>query len=138
MIKTGNLVLRRYADNKLFIVMDATSEHTTAYDFQGSCHKIPLESINDHYASYSCLDEAIGSLPDSVLDIQYGGDHYKKLGKYQPWDVLKAWLTAEEFRGFMKGTAIAYLAREREKGEDLDIEKASHTLQALIEFWRKS
>lgn len=71
---------------------------------------------------------------ESVLTIQKGGDHYKKLGAYQPWEVLKAWLTPEEFRGYMKGTAIAYLARERDKGGLLDIEKATHTLQGLIEL----
>ena len=31
----------------------------------------------------------------------------------------------------MKGTAIAYLARERAKGQDIDILKAIHTLQGL-------
>lgn len=132
------MILRRSTDNKLFIVTGATEEYINACDFQGGYHNIPVEVIIDKYVAYGCLDEAIGSLPepsaDTVLDIQYGGDHYKKLGKYQPWDVLKAWLTAEEFRGFMKGTAIAYLAREKEKGGDLDIQKATHTLQAFLEF----
>ena len=72
--------------------------------------------------------------PESVLNGQEGGDHYKKLGDYQPWEVLKRWLKAEEFHGYMKGTAIAYLARERDKGGLLDIKKAIHTLQALIEL----
>lgn len=72
--------------------------------------------------------------PVSALDIQEGGDHYKKLGDYQPWEVLKRWLTPEEFRGYMKGTAIAYLARERDKGGMLDIRKAAHTLQGLAEM----
>lgn len=71
---------------------------------------------------------------DSHLNTQHGGDHYKKLGDYQPWLVLKSWLTPEEFRGYMKGSAIAYLAREKDKGGNLDIEKAIHTLQALLEL----
>ncbi len=70
----------------------------------------------------------------SVLDIQEGGDHYKKLGAYRPWEVLRRWLTPEEFRGYMKGTAIAYLAREQDKGGMLDIRKAGHTLQGLVEL----
>ncbi|WP_242629800.1 DUF3310 domain-containing protein [Xanthomonas oryzae] len=49
----------------------------------------------------------------SALEHQVGGNHYSKLGDYQPWEVLRRWLTPEEFRGYMKGTAIAYLARER-------------------------
>ena len=70
----------------------------------------------------------------SALDTQVGGDHYKKLGAYQPWEVLHHWLTPEEFRGYMKGTAIAYLARERDKGGMVDISKAGHTLEGLVEL----
>lgn len=68
-----------------------------------------------------------------VLDIQIGGDHYKKMGHHQPWEVLATWMTPEELRGYMKGTVIAYLARERDKGGDLDIEKVQHT----IELWQQ-
>jgi len=71
---------------------------------------------------------------DSVLTAQVGGDHYRALGEYQPWLVLKHWLTPEEFRGFMKGTAIVYLAREQNKNGDEDIEKALHTLAGLMEM----
>jgi len=70
----------------------------------------------------------------SALDTQDGGDHYKNMGAYQPWEVLRRWLTPEEFRGYMKGTAIAYLAREQDKGGMLDIKKAGHTLQGLVEL----
>lgn len=70
----------------------------------------------------------------SHLNTQHGGNHYKKLGNYQPWQVCQAWLTPEEFRGYMKASAIAYLAREKDKGGDLDIDKAIHTLQALREM----
>ena len=47
---------------------------------------------------------------------------------------MRRWLTPEEFRGYMKGTAIAYLAREQDKGGMLDIKKAGHTLQGLVEL----
>lgn len=65
----------------------------------------------------------------SVLDSQVGGDHYKKLGIYQPWMVAAACMTAAELRGYMKGTVLAYLMREGDKGADLDIEKIAHTIQ---------
>ena len=70
----------------------------------------------------------------SALDIQEGGDHYKKLGQYQPWAVLHKWLTPEELKGFAKGTVIAYLAREEDKGGRIDIKKAMHTLQIYLEL----
>lgn len=66
-------------------------------------------------------------------DRQVAGDHYHRLGDHQPWNVLKAWLTEEEFRGYMKGTAIVYLARERSKGGDTDVAKAHHYLQKMVE-----
>ena len=65
----------------------------------------------------------------NALSIQVGGDHYKKLGQYQPWQVCAACMTPAELRGYMKGTVIAYLMREQDKGGDLDIKKAAHTIQ---------
>ena len=64
---------------------------------------------------------------------QIGGTHYKDMGDYQPWDVLQHWLTPEEYRGYQKGVAIAYLARERAKGGDQDLRKALHHLQKMVE-----
>jgi hypothetical protein len=55
------------------------------------------------------------------------------MGDFQPWDVLQHWLTPEEYRGYQKGVAIAYLARERQKGGNQDIRKAAHHLQRLVE-----
>ncbi len=92
-----------------------TSEVATIFEVDGE----PLQTVAEHL---------------SALDVQEGGDHYKKLGAYQPWEVLRHWLTPEEFRGYMKGTAIAYLARERDKGGMVDISKAGHTLQGLVEL----
>jgi len=65
----------------------------------------------------------------SVLNSQVGGGHYKKLGQYQPWQVAAACMTPAELRGYMKGTVLAYLMREADKGGDIDIEKAQHTIQ---------
>lgn len=66
-------------------------------------------------------------------ETQVGGDHYRSMGDFQPWDVLQHWLTPEEYRGYQKGVAIAYLARERQKGGIEDIAKAAHHLQKLVE-----
>ena len=79
-------------------------------------------------------DAAKNTPPPGAIGRQVDGDHYLEMGDYQPWHVLQHWLTAEEFRGYMKGTAIAYLARERAKGKDKDIDKAAHTLKAFLEI----
>lgn len=60
---------------------------------------------------------------------QVGGDHYERLD-LQPLDVMKTWFTPEEYRGFLKGNVVKYLARK--KGED-DLKKALHYLQLLVE-----
>ena len=59
---------------------------------------------------------------------QVGGDHYTKL-EIQPWEAMQAWLTPEEFRGFLKGNVIKYLARTKNPKDDLL--KAQHYLEKL-------
>lgn len=118
---------------QIYAVMESDAEVTT-YIQEG---QISPNICRTDYLEELFIIEGVFKKPSkstSVLDIQEGGDHYKKMGDYQPWEVLKAWLTPEEFRGYMKGTAIAYLARERDKGGTLDIKKATHTLQGLIEL----
>ena len=66
-------------------------------------------------------------------NIQVGGNHYVKM-KIQPWEAMRAWLTPEEYRGYHKGVVIAYLAREADKGKDLDIGKSSHHLLELVDY----
>lgn len=73
--------------------------------------------------------------PVSALDGQVGGSHYKDM-EVQPWQAMEAWLTPEEYRGYHKGVAIGYLAREQQKGGMQDIEKAIHHLQRLVEIER--
>lgn len=70
----------------------------------------------------------------SELGKQVGGDHYKKMGIYQPWIVLSKWLTDEELKGGMKSVVIPYLAREADKGGREDLKKAHHTLGIYLEL----
>ena len=83
-----------------------------------------------------------GGAPGTVLggsfggpraqDRQVGGDHYTRL-EVQPWQAMQAWMSTEEFRGFLRGNAIKYLARAGSKGPVReDLEKARHYLDALI------
>lgn len=74
-----------------------------------------------------------GAEPSGALAEQVGGSHYRDMS-VQPWQAMEAWLTPEEYRGYHKGVAIAYLARERQKGGTQDIKKAIHHLQRLVEW----
>ena len=110
----------------VFVVSGSNSEET---QYQGASGRGTVKT-----SEVAAIFEVDAPETLSALDIQEGGNHYKKLGAYQPWEVLRRWLTPEEFRGYMKGTAIAYLAREQDKGCMLDIKKAGHTLQGLVEL----
>jgi len=65
-------------------------------------------------------------------DLQVGGDHYKNMG-VQPWKAMESWMTPEEFRCFLKGNSIKYLARCNSKGGVEDVKKARHYIDKLVE-----
>ena len=67
-------------------------------------------------------------------EYQVGGSHY--LDKdIQPWDAMEAWMTEEQFKGFLIGNVIKYIARFQDKGGSLDLEKAHQYLDKLREMW---
>ena len=68
----------------------------------------------------------------SAMDVQIGGDHYKKL-KIQPMEYSMA-----NNLDACQHTAIKYVTRFRDKGGVADLEKAKHVIDMLIEFEQKS
>ena len=67
----------------------------------------------------------------SANDIQHGGSHYKDMA-IQPWAVMEAVLTPQEFVGFLKGNIIKYSLRQGKK-DSPDADKARHYMQKLSE-----
>lgn len=67
-------------------------------------------------------------------DRQVGGGHYKAM-PVQPWTVMEAVLTTEEFIGFLKGNIIKYAMRQGLKDSD-DAGKMYHYQQKLAEIMR--
>jgi hypothetical protein len=63
-----------------------------------------------------------------VNDIQVGGDHYKKYGDLQPWDIWTLW-NLNPFQAAI----LKYVVRYRDKEGVKDLEKAKHFLDKLIE-----
>lgn len=64
---------------------------------------------------------------------RYGGDT-----EYECIKVLKAWLNADEYRGFLKGNAIKYLCRLGKKDEAVkEIQKAKWYLDKLEESYKE-
>lgn len=71
-------------------------------------------------------------------DTQVDGNHYKTMGM-QPWDVMQAVLTEEEFVGFLKGNIIKYSMRDGKKiGAEKDGEKAFHYKAKLSEVKKEN
>lgn len=75
-------------------------------------------------------DDSIGNRNDASSR-QIGGAHYQK--GVEPWDAMKAWLSDEEFEGYLRGNVIKYIARYKDKNGMEDLLKCEHYLQKLIE-----
>lgn len=58
---------------------------------------------------------------------QIGGEHYLKA--IQPWDYIVA-----NDLGFLEGNIVKYITRYKEKGGVVDLQKAKHYLEKLIEL----
>jgi hypothetical protein len=71
-----------------------------------------------------------GTIPTRAT--QVGGDHYRSKA-IQPWDAMESWMSPEQFKGFLRGNAIKYLARCDDKGGIEDIKKAEHYLAKILE-----
>lgn len=65
-------------------------------------------------------------MPQSALDTQEGGTHYKGM-KIQPVEFV----TANKI-GFIEGSVIKYVCRHRNKNGAEDIKKAIHFLNLLL------
>lgn len=87
----------------------------------------------------SCVDRAnfqpkempIQMIEKSALQVQEGGDHYKKLS-IQPVEYIHA-----NSLGFCEGSVVKYVTRWRDKGGVKDLEKARHFIDLLIELEAK-
>ena len=67
--------------------------------------------------------------------MQVGGSHYKDM-PVQPWTIMEAILTPEEFIGFLKGNIIKYSMRQGRKDSD-DAGKCQHYIKKLEEVLSK-
>jgi hypothetical protein len=64
----------------------------------------------------------------TALDVQVGGDHYKKL-KIQPIEYIHA-----NQLPYCEANVIKYISRWRDKGGIKDLEKVKHYVDLLIEL----
>ena len=67
----------------------------------------------------------------SALNIQEGGDHYKKL-KIQPIEFIDA-----NGLDFLQGNVVKYITRHKDKNGSADVRKALHYCQLILELQYK-
>ena len=124
-------------DERVWAYIMKNRQTVTAQDIALNCDitEVEAEGYLSRISSPNWRQEVsvVTNKSSSALDNQVGGAHYKDMA-VQPWQALEAWLTPEEYRGYQKGVAISYLARERSKGGMQDIQKAIHHLQRLVEM----
>ena len=72
------------------------------------------------------------SAPQSALDVQVAGNHYKDLA-IQPVEYIHA-----NGIGYFEGNVIKYVSRWRNKNGIKDLEKAKHYIELLIELETKN
>lgn len=97
-----------------------------SYDVKSACDNIRLIVVVEQ------LDGSEQKTPDSALDKQVGGGHYKSM-KIQPVDFI----TANNI-GYVEGNIIKYVCRYKNKNGVEDLKKAQHYLQMLIEQEEKT
>jgi hypothetical protein len=68
--------------------------------------------------------------------MQVGGTHYVSM-PVQPWEVMEAVMTREEFIGFLKGNIIKYSMRQGKKEDSDDVGKLQHYMAKLkqVQSW---
>ena len=70
-------------------------------------------------------------------EVNHPGHYGGADNPYETIKVLEAWLTPEEFAGFLKGNALKYLSRHRQKGGDEDLRKAQWYQDRLVRFQQR-
>ena len=69
----------------------------------------------------------------TIDQIQVGGDYDKNQAGIQPLSVIESLMSPDQFKGFLRGNVIKYIARCDKKGGAEDLKKARHYLDKLIE-----
>ena len=102
---------------------DGVAANAGCYEMRGTDDHIPM------WRPYSGSKSV--ELHNKDYPPQIGGNHYDKY-QIKPIAALKDWLSEEEYRGYLRGNAIKYQIRYRDKGGAEDLQKAKWYLNELI------
>lgn len=68
-----------------------------------------------------------------VNDLVNSPQHYQSASGIECIDAIKAQMSEEEYRGYLRGNVVKYLWRYQQKGGKQSLEKARWYLNKLIE-----
>lgn len=103
---------------------------TVTGDHSGPCVSTKPDGLDDSLATP--ITEATGAHRQESVDhpSHYGGDTV-----YETIKVLEAWLTPEQFEGFLLGNYIKYVSRLGKKGDPVeDAKKALWYLNRYLAY----
>ena len=93
----------------------------------------PKRGTENIYKEMQKVKENIDNINKNVDNVNHPA-HYKGRGGIECIDAIAASMTQEEFQGYLKGTAEAYLWRYKNKGRAKeDLEKAKWYINKLID-----
>ena len=96
-----------------------------AYKLVAADKKLEWPALTDPVPEVQLELPGVAAKP---LDVQVGGDHYKKLA-IQPIEYIHA-----NKLGFAEGNVVKYVTRWRDKNGIKDLEKARHYIDLLIQL----
>jgi hypothetical protein len=76
------------------------------------------------------MSDTLRDLSAPQPDLVNAPPHYRQ-GGIECIDAIRAALTPEEFRGYLKGNSMKYVWREKHKGGDQDLKKAAWYLNRV-------
>ena len=95
-----------------------------------SVREVPIDEVQGNLMAHMLCERV--EKPEAVNHpLHYGGDT-----TYECIKVLKAWMSADEYRGFLRGNAIKYLCRTGKKDETVqELKKSAWYINKLIESY---
>ena len=95
-----------------------------------SVREVPIDEVQGNIMAHMLCERI--EKPEAVNHpLHYGGDT-----TYECIKVLKAWMSADEYRGFLRGNAIKYLCRTGKKDETVqELKKSAWYINKLIESY---
>tara|TARA_R100000951_G_scaffold92340_1_gene80767 strand:- start:193 stop:471 length:279 start_codon:yes stop_codon:yes gene_type:complete len=88
--------------------------------------------LNEMAREFDCT-HMLKKSPATADDYQVAGAHYTSK-TVQPWEYMEAIMPEEQFEGYIRGNIIKYISRYPEKGGKIDVEKARHYIDKLLEL----